>query len=132
MEYEVKVPLLGFENIFSVTLSKIDDIFAKITTSDEGPTFTLINPYALREYSFDIPQATQVILDLNQDSEILLYNMVIIHNPIEESTVNFIAPIIFNASNNTMAQIILDSTKHKDFGIAEPIKNFMHKEEATQ
>ena len=132
MEYEVKVPLLGFENIFTVTLEKIDDIFAKITTPDEGPSFTLINPYALREYSFDIPQATQVILDLNQDSEILLYNMVIIHTPIEESTVNFVAPIIFNASNNTMAQIILDSNKHKDFGLAEPIKNFMQKEEATQ
>ena len=128
MEYEVKIPILGFEQIYKVSYHKIDDVFAQIQSVDEGgPTFTLVNPYALRSYQFDIPQATQVLLDINSDSNLLVYNIVIIHNPIEESTVNFIAPLILNTDNHTLAQLILDSTKYKEYGIAETIKKFMNK-----
>lgn len=47
----------------------------------------------------------------------------IIQSPIENSTVNFVAPIIFNTDNQTMAQIIIDN--RNDFSIAEPIKNYL-------
>jgi flagellar assembly factor FliW len=47
----------------------------------------------------------------------------ILQTPIEKSTVNFVAPLIFNTDNQTMAQIIIDN--RADFGIAEPIKNYL-------
>lgn len=131
--YEVKTPILGFEDIQQVSLTQIDDIFAQIHTVPEGTTsFTLVNPYALRSYHFDIPQVTQVLLDINSETNLLLYNIVIVQNPIHDSTVNFVAPLLFNTDNKTMSQIILDNSKHPDYGIAEPISRFMNQGESDE
>lgn len=125
--YEVKVPILGFENIQQVALSQIDDIFAQIhAQGDDATSFTLVNPYALRTYQFDIPQVTQVLLEITSETNLLLYNIVVVQNPIHDSTVNFVAPLLFNTDNKTMSQIILDGAKHPEYGIAEPISAFMN------
>ena len=58
MQFELKLPLLGFESIKQMELKKIDDIFMRLESVGEGPSFTLINPYVLREYAFDIPAAS--------------------------------------------------------------------------
>ena len=63
MQFELKLPLLGFESIKTMRLTKIDDIFMQLeNASDEGkPTFTLINPFALKAYEIDIPQSVQTL-----------------------------------------------------------------------
>jgi flagellar assembly factor FliW len=78
----------------------------------------------LREYSFDVPLSVRVLLDINENSNVLVYNVVVIQNPLDESCINFIAPLIFNQDNATMAQAVLDVKNHPDFGLAEPIKKF--------
>lgn len=131
--YEVKVPILGFEGIEKVSLTQLDDVFAQMHgQSDDNTSFTLVNPYVLRTYQFDIPQVTQVLLDINSETNLLLYNIVVVQNPIHNSTVNFVAPLLFNTDNKTMSQIILDGSKHPDYGIAEPISSFMNKEEESE
>ena len=126
MIYEVKSPLLGFENIKEMKLSKIDDIFMKLEDKDEsGISFTLIDPFALREYSFDIPLEFQKLLGIKKDSKLLVYNIMIIQEPIEKSTINFLAPVIFNQDNKTMGQIILDNTKYQNYHIVETISNYL-------
>jgi flagellar assembly factor FliW len=80
------------------------------------PTFTLINPYALRDYSFDIPKDVKVLLDINENSNILIYNIVVLHNPITDSVINFKAPLIFNKDNATMAQFILEDEEYLTIG----------------
>jgi flagellar assembly factor FliW len=123
MQFELKLPLLGFESVSKMELTKIDDIFMRLESAGEGPTFTLVNPFALREYSFDIPSSLQALLGIKEDTNLLIYNIMIIQNPIENSVVNFVAPLIFNTDNQTMAQIIIDN--RNDFGIAEPVKNYL-------
>lgn len=123
MQFDLKLPLLGFETVKQMELKKIDDYFMQLESVGGGPSFTLINPYALREYSFDIPSSLQALMEINEKSNLLIYTIVIIHNPIENSTINFIAPIIFNTDNQTMAQIIIDN--RNDFSIAEPIKTYL-------
>ncbi len=131
--YEVKVPILGFENIQQVSLSQIDDIFAQVhAEGNDSTSFTLVNPYALRTYQFDIPQVTQLLLDITSETNLLLYNIVVVQNPIHDSTVNFVAPLLFNTDNKTMSQIILDGAKHPEYGIAEPISAFMNPEQEEQ
>ncbi len=127
MVYEVKSPLLGFENIKRMRLQKVDDIFMKLEEDDDSSnlSFILVDPFALREYSFDIPLEFQKLLDIKRDSKLLVYNIMIIQNPIENSTINFLAPIIFNQDNKTMGQIILDNAKYQDFYIVEPISNYL-------
>jgi len=109
MEFEVKKPILGFENITKVEFEEIDGLFATLSPSNSKlPAFTLVNPYQLKEYSFDIPKDVQVLLDIKENSKVLVYNIVVLHNPITESVVNFKAPLIFNVDNKTMAQFIIE------------------------
>lgn len=126
MQFELKLPLLGFESVGQMELQKIDDIFMRLESGGEGPSFTLISPFALREYAFDIPTSLQALMEVNEQSNLLIYTMVILNTPIENSTVNFVAPLIFNTDNQTMAQIIIDN--RADFSIAEPIKTYLKEE----
>lgn len=125
MQYDVKPQILGFENVTKVELSEIDELFSTLRSCDgTNIAFSLVNPYLLREYSFDLPTPVRILLDINENSKVLVYNIVIIQDPLDESCVNFLAPLIFNADNQTMAQAVLDVKFHPDFGYAEPIKNF--------
>ena len=126
MSYEVKGHILGFEETNRVEIVEIDELFATMKDIDnEAITFTLVNPYLLREYSFDVPVATQALLELTDDSNVRVYNIVVIQKPLEESRVNFLAPIIINEDNKTVAQVVLDPKNNPDFGIATPIKEFI-------
>ena len=124
-KYEIKSSILGFEDISSVKIHEIDELFSTMKdTKNENISFTIINPYLLREYSFDLPSDIKVLLDIKEDSKINVYNMVVIQDPLENSTVNFLAPIIVNEENDTIAQAVLTNKNHPDFGMAESIKTF--------
>lgn len=124
MIFDLKIPLLGFDDVKQLELTKIDDIFMRMEVPKTAkPSFTLINPFILREYSFDIPENIQKILNITSESNILIFNTVIVTTPIQNSTINFAAPFVFNTDNNTMAQVIL--TDADGYGIAEPIYNFL-------
>ena len=126
MSYEVKGHILGFDDTRNVEIVQIDELFATMKDVDnDAIAFTLVNPYPLREYSFDVPAATQALLELKEDSNVRVYNIVVIQKPLEESRVNFLAPIIINEDNKTVAQVVLDPRSYPDFGIATPIKEFI-------
>ena len=124
MKYVVKSAILGFDELKEVELSEENDLFTELKGSNEEISFTLVNPYALREYSFDVPPSVQTLLGINETSNLKVYNIVVRQEPVEESKVNFLAPLIFNDDNATMAQIVLPSEQNPDFGLAEPIKSF--------
>ncbi len=126
MKFDICVPILGFENVKQVTLEKIDDVFMKMqSVDDKYISFTLINPFVLREYDFEVPDNTQKLLGIDKDSNIIVQNIVLIQTPIEDSVINFIGPMVFNTNNNKAAQVILsESTK---YGVAEKISNFLKK-----
>jgi len=123
MQFELKVPLLGFDEITTMELKKIDDIFMKLDANEGKTEFTLVNPFALREYSFEIPDATKALLEINDKSNLLIFNILIITTPIENSTINFAAPLVFNTDNQTMAQVIISD--NPDFSIAEPLSHYL-------
>jgi len=125
MEFTICSPLLGFEGIKKVRLEKIDDIFMKMTScEDEKISFTLINPFVLRPYDFELPTKFQELLEATTESNLLILNIVVIQNPIEESMVNFLAPIIFNTDTHKAAQIILEEST--EYGLAEKISEFLY------
>ena len=129
MVFEVKSPILGFEHVDKMRLEKLDDIFLRLTNAkDATPIFTLVNPFALREYEFEGPMALKLLLDLENSKNILTANIMVMQNPIERSTINFLAPIVFNFDNLSMAQIVLDSIKYPHYSLAEPIINYYTKD----
>ena len=128
MEFEVKSPILGFENVSRMKLEKIDDIFMRLDNANgDLPSFTLVNPFALREYSFEIPTAIQVLLDIDEQKSknILIANIMVVYKDIKDSTINFLAPLIFNFDNQTIAQVVLDIMKYPEYNISEPISKFL-------
>ncbi len=129
MSYEVRGNILGFEETTHVEITEVDELFSTMTdTNNEDISFTIANPYALREYSFDLPSDIKVLLDIDKDSHVSVYNIVVIQTPLENSTVNFLAPIIVNNDTKKIAQAVLDPKHHPDFGMAESIRSFKTKE----
>lgn len=129
MVFNVKAPIPGFEVIKEVEVEKIDEFFVKLVSKSDTTTFTLINPFMIRNYDFKVPEYFRSLLDIKDDTNILILNIMIIATPIESSTINFIAPVIFNTDNGTVAQVLLDSGLYPDFGLMENISNYLNKEE---
>jgi flagellar assembly factor FliW len=127
MIFDVKAPIPGFDQIKQVELEKIDDFFMQLKSCDDDTTFMLINPFLLREYDFEVPEYFKNLLELKEDSNILILNIMIVATPIENSVINFIAPLIFNTDNKSVAQVILDSNKYKEYGIMEEISGYLEK-----
>ncbi|MGE4510449.1 MAG: flagellar assembly protein FliW [Sulfurimonadaceae bacterium] len=124
MEFQICSPILGFENVKNVTLEKIDDIFMNMKANEDNRiTFTLINPFVLREYDFELTKHAQELLDADQNSNLLVLNIVLIQNPIEDSMVNFIAPMIFNTDTKKAIQIVLP--ENSNYPIAAKISSFL-------
>lgn len=125
MKYDVRGEILGFSDTATVEMKKIDELFSTMQDiNDENISFTLVNPYLLREYSFSVPTDIKVLLEIGENSKVNVYNMLVIQKPLEKSTVNFLAPIIVNEDNKKLAQAILDPVKHPDYGMAETIESF--------
>ena len=128
MSYDVRGELLGFPDTREVEIVEVDELFSTLKDmQDDNISFTMVNPYALREYSFDIPTDIKVLLEINEKSTVSTYNILIIQKPLEKSTINFLAPIIINHDNNKLAQIVLEPQKNPDFGMAESIESFKEK-----
>lgn len=126
MKFEICAPILGFENIKQVALEKIDDNFMRMQSAqDANVSFTLVNPFALREYDFEIADAMQELLGIDENSNLLIFNILLIQDPLENSLINFIAPMVFNTDNQKAAQIVLsESTK---YGVAEKLCDYLKK-----
>ena len=130
MIFTVKAQIPGFESIKEVEVEKIDEFFVRVISKSDTTTFTTINPFMIRNYDFEIPEYFRALLDINEKTNILILNIMIIATPIETSTVNFIAPLIFNTDNGTVAQVLLDSGKYPDFALMDNISNYLNKETA--
>lgn len=126
MIFDVKFPILGFDNTHRMKLEKIDNIFMRLSDADhETPVFTVVNPFLLREYEFEVPLPMKIELDLENSNNIFTANIMVINTPIQLSTINFLAPVVFNFDNCLMGQIVLDSVKYPEYSLAEPISNFV-------
>ena len=125
MIFQVKSPILGFEHIKSYELKELDQFFIKLQSMDDDTSFTAINPYALRNYEFEIPTYYQELMDINDQSELRIYNIMVVSTPIETSTVNFIAPIVCNMTNMTLSQVVLDAWAYPMYKQAEKISDFI-------
>ncbi|ASC93195.1 Flagellar assembly factor FliW 2 [Sulfurospirillum diekertiae] len=99
-------------------------------SKSDTTVFTLINPFMIRSYEFEIPEYFRALLDINEKTNILILNIMIIATPIETSTINFIAPLVFNVDNGSVAQVVLDVNLYPDFGLMESISQYLNKEKA--
>ncbi|MBA1433282.1 MAG: flagellar assembly protein FliW [Epsilonproteobacteria bacterium] len=125
MSYKVKGEILGFQDTKEVAINEIDPLFSTMLDVDnENISFTLVNPFLLQDYTIDIPLDAKELLEIDDNSNIAVYNILIIQKPLEKSTINFLAPLVINMDKKLLAQIILEPKKHPDCGMAETIESF--------
>ena len=125
MKFKVVLPILGFDEKKEFELEEVNQNFYTLKSDDL--TFTLVNPFALRDdYDFEISEHDQKLLELDQNTKFMVLNIMIVNKPFEESTINFAAPIIFNLDKNILGQVILDKY---NYGLTEPLKNFVKNKE---
>lgn len=124
MTFEIVSPILGFEDIKSLRLSKIDDCFA-LAYANNGIEWTLVNPYILRNYTFELPSYAEILLEINKDSSFEVYCMVILQNPLQDSKVNFLAPLIFNYNSLKAIQLPFSMLQYPEFSKLESLHAFI-------
>lgn len=128
MLFDVKVPILGFETIHKMRLQKVDEIFLRLNSTEENSvvSFTLVNPFVLRKYEFEVPTPLKILLELEGAKSVLVANIMVVQTPIELSTVNYLAPLIFNLDKQLMGQVVLDSNKYPHYHLRENILSHTH------
>ncbi|EES89820.1 flagellar assembly protein FliW [Helicobacter canadensis] len=124
-KFIVKSHILGFEDVSEVELAEIDDgALAFLSMVGRDAELLLINPYKVREYSFEVPAGIQALLDMKADSKVKVF-CVFVREKQTEIRINFLAPIILNYDNHTLAQVILTAKDYPNFGVAESIKDYI-------
>ena len=121
MKFDAVLPILGFEDIKEYELKKIDDIFFKLV--GDNVSFTLINPFVLREYDIVISDSDKEKLKIKDDSNILILNNMIVATPLQNSTINFASPIIFNVDEKVMGQVIPENAQN--YSLTDPLANYI-------
>ena len=125
MKFKVMLPILGFEDIKEFELKEINENFYTLKNEEKNVTFTLVNPFFLREYDFEISENEQKKLELDENTKFLVLNIMIVENPFIESTINFAAPLIFNLDKKVMGQVVLENS---NYSLMEKLKNFIKNE----
>ena len=122
MKLKVVSPIFGFEDVKEAYLKKMDDFFYELDCGEI--VFTLIDPLSITKYEFDLSESYKKLLEVKSLDDVKIFNIVTIHTPIEESTINFLAPIMINEDKKLLVQIALDDKRY-NFALREPIKNFL-------
>ena len=85
MNYKIVSEILGFKDMKEVVLEPIDDFFSKMSdATNDKISFILVNPHLLREYSFNLPQDIKNLLKIDDNTNITVYNILLIHKPLEK------------------------------------------------
>lgn len=124
MKFEVVTPIMGFEDIKELEFEKIDDNFATIR-ADNGISWSLANPYSLRDYNIALSISAQALLAVEGDSQLEVWCMMIIQKPLEDSRVNFLSPLILNFSNQKMLQFHCAVADYPQYFKLESLRRFM-------
>lgn len=108
MEYEVAIPLAGFEEETAFIFEKVDNFFSTITSLESEIVIKLMNFNALSNISFELADEYIKKLEINDISDINIYYIFVLQNPVKNSVLNMYAPVIFNDRAKKMGQVQLD------------------------
>ncbi len=105
----------GFESEKEFILLPIEDnAMFQVLQSIQDSDIALIvaSPYTLVEnYSFDLDEPTIELLNIKQVDDIFVLGILSLKDPLETSTINLQAPIVFCSTTKTAKQMITNDNK---------------------
>ncbi|MFR3730913.1 flagellar assembly protein FliW [Lacrimispora sp.] len=104
-----------------------DALISLQSLEDPTVSFILMNPFQLyTDYSPILSDEDKRLLDASYNEDNISYYVIcVIHESMEDSTVNLKSPIAVNTNTRRARQIILDNALYK---FRHPIKDFVKKE----
>ncbi|MBL3520381.1 flagellar assembly protein FliW [Aliarcobacter lanthieri] len=105
--YKIVLPILGFENVSSLEVEKVDEFFSFLKL-DGNTKISIINIKALNKVSFDfiIDQSSLEKLKISSKDDFDTYFIVVSQDPVEHSIVNLVAPIFINEKEKLVGQYV--------------------------
>jgi len=114
--------LPGFEAENEFTLLPIEgnNVFQVLqSTQKQDVAFIVANPYTIAEdYSFNVDEPTINLLEIEQPTDVFVLAVLSLKEPMDSSTMNLQAPLIFQTKTKKAKQMILNDSK---FSLRHPI-----------
>lgn len=127
LRFDQGIPGFPDENEFAFLPYEAGSPFGFLqSTRDADLTFLIVEPFSfLPEYTFELNDEWSKELGVSTENPPQIFNIVSIKEPLQQSTVNLLAPVIVNWKDCKAKQIILEkveyTTKHLLFpkGLSE-------------
>lgn len=123
--FEMVSPIIGYdsEKDFVLIEHKQNSNFKwlqSVKTPELAFVVTMAGFFGI-DYVFELPESTQEELKIESADDVLVFNVCVIpHENPRASTINMLAPLIFNVNSRKGAQVILSGTNFKvDFPLFE-------------
>lgn len=121
--------LFGFPNLkYYIPLAFQKDSDALIclqSTESKRVSFIIMNPFLLyADYAPALSPEDKKLLNCSDEDTVSYYVICVIHDSMDQSTVNLKSPIAVNTENRQARQIILDNPLYK---FRHPIGDFVKK-----
>lgn len=107
--YNISSPFLGFENLKTLKIERVDEFFSTLLLDEEGKTkvhVVSIDYLNNLDLSYELDDIILEKFDIKSKDDIKVYFCVVIQEPIENSIVNLIAPIIVNEKEKKIGQYV--------------------------
>lgn len=123
--------LLGFKQLNEFLIQSVDDegMFAYLQSQeDEQVGFVVTSPFSFyKDYSFELDPATIEDLGTKTQEDVMVMAIITLQEPFKSSTVNLLAPIVFNIKNGIARQLVLPP--HHQYTTKMPLNKPKVKEE---
>ncbi len=105
--YKVVLPILGFEDIKTLKIEKLDDLISFLVLDDKT-RISVVNIDGLNKVSFDFQIDKDVLekLKINSREDFDIYFSVVSQNPVEYSIINLVSPIFINEKEKLIGQYV--------------------------
>lgn len=116
--FEMIQPIIGYENEreFILIQHRENDVFKwfqSIKTPELAFAVAFASSFGI-DYSYELPDGVQEYLNIKEVDDILTLNTVVIpHENPKASTINLLAPLVFNIHSRKGAQIVLSDPNFK-------------------
>lgn len=88
--------------------------FSFMQSVDDGAlSFVVINPFLFfRDYEFELPDSVVEKLAIESPEDVAVWSIVVVKDPLSESTANLQAPVVVNVKARVGKQVVLNDNRY--------------------
>ncbi|WP_025716547.1 flagellar assembly protein FliW [Paenibacillus sp. 1-18] len=121
--YRFEKGIPGFEETTEFVLLDQDEapFYYLQSLQQKELSFVLVDPFIFYpEYEFELPDSEAEELEI--ESNLVVRSILTLHEQVENSTINLLAPLVFNPDNRQAKQVVLHQTTYQARHSLQPVK----------